>query len=467
MRCVNRAVGADWGTGVLPPCRRCYHAGCFKGTPGVYGESQLAPKKYAGGGLEIREADLRVLDGRWVCDMCVVVSTIGSTLEHDVPRLVRLCSLERDRQLRALAACTDSTRMGHVTGLNKIQDFEREFGVDVLPRAPVGLILGQEEVKVQWCFLLSAQKLVSRGRGPDRETRHIKFTGLESIRSAMGAARGAVAMYDTSIPAAGTSKGGRADGTGAGSEARRAFTKGLHLFMGRDVVRPEVLPTAVLVDIQALTALEYREATAAGDHHRAMEMAVLCWYVGIMGLAGYRPGDLLHTSREQWSNAAVEVEGEAGFKIVLDARDLKGAHATSDHVVHVPSVSKSLMVGAPGRWVMRGSLLLGAAPKAPMVSVLSPGFDSSTLLVTLLRPALAAIRDGDLPSSARVKDMDLSLVNVRSFRRSATQAMRKAGVDPELVEYIQQWKHRGNSSDMRMHYDSVDAADTMGAMRGV
>ena len=102
-----------------------------------------------------------------------------------------------------------------------------------------------------------------------------------------------------------------------------------------------------------------------------------------------------------------------------------------------------------------------------MVSVLSPGFDSSTLLVTLLRPALAAIRDGDLPSSARVKDMDLSLVNVRSFRRSATQAMRKAGVDPELVEYIQQWKHRGNSSDMRMHYDSVDAADTMGAMRGV
>ena len=77
------------------------------------------------------------------------------------------------------------------------------------------------------------------------------------------------------------------------------------------------------------------------------------------------------------------------------------------------------------------------------------------------------IRDGDLPSSARVKDMDLSLVNVRSFRRSATQAMRKAGVDPELVEYIQQWKHRGNSSDMRMHYDSVDAADTMGAMRGV
>ena len=42
---------------------------------------------------------------------------------------------------------------------------------------------------------------------------------------------------------------------------------------------------------------------------------------------------------------------------------------------------------------------------------------------------------------------------------------RKAGVDPELVKYIQQWKQRGSGSDMRLHYDEIDADDTVGAMR--
>jgi len=70
-----------------------------------------------------------------------------------------------------------------------------------------------------------------------------------------------------------------------------------------------------------------------------------------------------------------------------------------------------------------------------------------------------------MKSSAQARALDLDRVNVRSFRRSATKAMRKAGVDPELVKYIQQWKQRGSGSDMRLHYDEIDADDTVGAMR--
>merc|ERR1740130_1486432 len=89
---------------------------------------------------------------------------------------------------------------------------------------------------------------------------------------------------------------------------------------------------------------------------------------------------------------------------------------------------------------MSASQRLGVSATAPMVSGISAGFDSSTLLATLLRPALTAIRDKEMASAAQVRAMDLSRVNVRSFCRSATKAMRKAGVDPELVRYIQQWK---------------------------
>ena len=72
-----------------------------------------------------------------------------------------------------------------------------------------------------------------------------------------------------------------------------------------------------------------------------------------------------------------------------------------------------------------------------------------------------------MKSSAKARDLDLDRVNVRSFRRSATKAMRKAGVDPELVRYIQQWKRRGGGSDMRLHYDEIDADDTVGAMQHI
>ena len=99
-----------------------------------------------------------------------------------------------------------------------------------------------------------------------------------------------------------------------------------------------------------------------------------------------------------------------------------------------------------------------------MVSGISEGFDSTSLLVQLLRPALRSLRDSDMPSATWLREVDIDKVVVRSFRRAATKGMRKEGVDPEMVRYIQQWKHRGDSSDMRLHYDEIDAEDTVNAM---
>jgi hypothetical protein len=184
-----------------------------------------------------------------------------------------------------------------------------------------------------------------------------------------------------------------------------------------------------------------------------------------MGMVGYRPGDIISSTREQWAKSAITVGGEQCHRIVLSARDMKGVHNDTDHVVVLPGESASLVVTRPGLWIMSASQRLGVSATAPMVSGISAGFNSSTMLQTLLRPALVAIRDGEMKSSAKVRDMDLDRVNVRSFRRSATKAMRKAGVDPELVRYIQQWKQRGDASDMRLHYDEIDADDTVGAMQ--
>ena len=470
LRCVNRHVGV----GPWPACRVCYHPECFQGTPDVYGPSQLSSKKYAAAGDAVRLHDVAVMEGRWMCDLCVVTSTVGHQLDHDPGGLLRLRSLERDRQLRMLAAYADSTRQGHVTGLNKVTAFERAFGIEVLPKARVGHLDGQDEIKAQWCILYSARKVVTRGQGDQKTERHIKYTGLENIRGALAAVQGAIAMHDASVPAVtqrpgegGRQAGSGKGGGGPGSEMRRIFTKGTHSYMGSKVDRPEVLPTAVVADVQLYSALGHRAATKKGDHHLALRMASLCWYAGVMGMVGYRPGDVINTTREQWAKSTVMVGGEQCHRIVLSASDMKGVHNDTDHVVVVPGTSESLGVTRPGLWLMSASQRLGVSATAPMVSGISAGFDSSTLLATLLRPALTAIRDKEMASAAQVRTMDLSRVNVRSFRRSATKAMRKAGVDPELVRYIQRWKQRGGGSDMRLHYDEIDAEDTVGAMKRI
>ena len=471
LRCVNRHTEV----GSWPACRVCYHPDCFRGTPDAYGPSQLSSKKFAKMGDAVRLHDVAIMEGRWVCDLCVVTSTVGHRFRHDYGRLLRLRSLERDRQLRILAAYADSTRQGHITGLNKVAAFESEFGVDLLPKAEAGLLASQDEIKTQWCILHSARKKVTRGRGDKKAERHIKFSGLESIRGALSAAQGAIAMHDASVPAVtqkpgggGRQAGGGEGGGGPGSEMRRLFNKGTHSYMGSKVERPEVLPTAVVADIQLYSASGYRAAVRKGDHRLALQMASLCWYSGVMGMVGYRPGDIISSTREQWAKSAITVGGEQCHRIVLDASDMKGVHNDTDHVVVLPGESASLVVTRPGLWIMSASQRLGVSATAPMVSGISAGFNSSTMLQTLLRPALVAIRGNDeMKSSAKARDLDLDRVNVRSFRRSATKAMRKAGVDPELVRYIQQWKRRGGGSDMRLHYDEIDADDTVGAMQHI
>jgi hypothetical protein len=454
LRCENRRSRM----GTWPACRGCYHPACFRGTPDVYGPSQLSSRKYATQGNAARAHDAKIVAGRWLCDLCVVRGVAGDQIGHDHGRFMRLLSLERDRQLRIFAAYADSTRVGHSSGLNKVAAFEREFGVAVLPTITRGLPAAHDEIKIQWCVLYSARKLVTRGHGEQKTVSHIKYSGLDSIRSSISAAKGAIAMHDASIPSTNQGRGGPS------SEMRRVFHKGTQLYMGSHVDRPIVLDTAVVADIQLYAALGYRAADKRKDYPMALRMATLCWYAGIMGMVGYRPGDVIHMSREQWALSNTDVDGQQCHRVVLDARDMKGVHNDADHVVVVPGESASLIVTKPGLWIMSASIRMGVSATAPMVSGITQGFDSSTLLVTLLRPALIAIRDQDMKSSALVRDMDIARVNIRSFRRSATKAMRKAGVDPEMVRYIQQWKRRGDGSDMRLHYDEIDKHDTVGAM---
>jgi len=105
-------------------------------------------------GDAVRLHDVAIMEGRWVCDLCVVTSTVGHQFRHDYGRLLRLRSLERDRQLRMLAAYADSTRQGHATGSNKVAAFESEFGVDLLPKAGVGLLASQDALACPDCSLL-------------------------------------------------------------------------------------------------------------------------------------------------------------------------------------------------------------------------------------------------------------------------------------------------------------------------
>ena len=132
-----------------------------------------------------------------------------------------------------------------------------------------------------------------------------------------------------------------------------------------------------------------------------------------------------------------------------------------DHVIGVPSATASLEVTVPGGWMIRASRKLGVPSDAPMVSGLRQGFSSTDFLRDVLRPALAHIRDdGGYPSSEFMRGVDLGDVQVRSFRRTATKAMRKAGVEPGMIDLILQWKQDKNSK-MQVHYDEVDLEDTM------
>ena len=125
LRCENRRSRM----GTWPACRGCYHPACFRGTPDVYGPSQLSSRKYATQGNAARAHDAKIVAGRWLCDLCVVRGVAGDQIGHDHGRFMRLLSLERDRQLRIFAAYADSTRVGHSSGLNKVAAFEREFAV--------------------------------------------------------------------------------------------------------------------------------------------------------------------------------------------------------------------------------------------------------------------------------------------------------------------------------------------------
>jgi hypothetical protein len=336
--------------------------------------------------------------------------------------------------------------------------------MDVLPPTRGPFLPGQVEIKVEWATLYGAQKMVMRGKGADRAPSHIKLAGLQCIRGAISARSGCNAMFDQTVPRV-PQGGADVKSKDGGAELTRLFKTGMANYMDNRPARPYVLETPVVADIQVYGALGYCQAVKNGDLKRATQMAALCWYCGIMGMVGYRPNDVLFTSRAQWMGSKVEVDGVECHQIVLNARDMKGNHDT-DHIVTVPGASASLALSRPGVWLVNCSLRLGVAATAPMVSGISRSFDSTMLLSTLLRPALETIRDGSYSSSPTIQDIDLERVNVRSFRRSATKAMRKAGVDPDLIRFIQQWRRRGNR-DMLLHYDEIDARDTVSALNRV
>ena len=114
----------------------------------------------------------------------------------------------------------------------------------------------------------------------------------------------------------------------------------------------------------------------------------------------------------------------------------------------------------------RASRRLGVHVDDPMVWGLREGYTTTDFLNEIMRPALVRLRASDCTSSEYLQSVDLDDVQVRSFRRTATKAMRLAGVDVDLIDLILQWK-RDKNSVMRHHYDSVDLEDTMSALRRV
>lgn len=405
-----------------------------------------------------------MLRDTFICELCVVRSQVGGEVAEGTPTFSELLVLERKRQLSICAAKADSTVAGHVTGIRKIRHFEDTFGVRVVPKLGPRWPPKQTEIRLAWALEYSQLKMVVKKKGepPVR----ISAAGLDTMWEAYGAAANARSIYDERLVST-TRASGKAESKGSAQSAQMPLVRTLHRSGFSSMIatmtkRPVVLTVHVVLDVQRLATERYVAARRRGDARTALENALLCWYSVVNCVVGYRPWDVFDMSRSAWRASVIT----GGHKLVIDGRLMKKPQA-HNHVVGVPSETKSgLLVTAAGFQLMRASVDMQVPQDAPMASGLGARYDSSEFLRDVLRPALVHIRDSDAPSSEYLGSVDISDVNNRSFRRTATKALRTAGVDTGMINLIQQWQVDGNDK-MVWHYDSVDTSDTMAVLREI
>jgi hypothetical protein len=452
--CALRCSNSEVAFGRHKPCAGEFHLECWAAHERF--ESALPERRYRHRGLRLRESDAEMLRDTFICELCMVRSQVGDEVPEGSHQFEELLVLERKRQLSICAAKADSTVDGHRTGIRKIRLFEDVFGLEVVPKLGPRWPAKQPEIRLAWVLEYSQLKMVVRKKG--EPAGRISAQGLANVYEAYGATANARAIYDETEMAAVRSS---SKSEGAEQPARMPLMRTLHRsgfssMVATKTKRPVVLTVHVILDVQQLATERYLAARQVGDARSALRHALLCWYAVVNCIVGYRPWDVFAMTRREWRRSAMT----GGHKLVIDGRLMK-KQQDHDHVVGVPSETKSgLRVTLAGARLMQASVDMFTPQDEPMSSGLGANYDSSAFLRNVLRPALAHIRDSDYPSSEYLRSVDISDVNIRSFRRTATKAMRKAGVEPGMINFIQQWKPDKNEK-MIWHYDSVDATDTM------
>ena len=371
------------------------------------------------------------------------------------------------RQLVVWAATSEKTLGGLNTRHNKLTAAASALGIAMPPTRPLAL-RADPVIRWQWLILQAALQ-------PKKNGEPLKYASLGCAFDAVAYSQRSTGTYDTSLWH--LSAAVRMSGTTclySATTLMRDFRRGLSIIMGTATVQAVCLHFQVVIDLhnyaEVLWAKAIRRKTASWRLERrriALAITAMLEY----SLTCARPGELdtmVTADLLGWLETEPGTGTEPDLRLVHAkipwSKPDQSGNGYSLYLARTTASGLHL-----GRWMRRLHKLntdLNMGPGDPAFAVLltKKVLVGADLMKYSIVPMMKEIANMSppMPSTAYLKSVDWTRVQLRSFRRAGIHRLRQLEVNDKIINYFGRWKADKREA-MQVRYDRLAISESVGA----
>lgn len=452
LRCVNRETAFAG----FPCCNTTYHHSCYSLASTKF-TSVLTSPAFKLEGLTCRPHDARLR--LFVCEICVVRS---QGVQDTHPKVILLRLLEMKRMLSIFNAQADSTLSTINTGFNKIASFEAAFRVNVLESPKPFWPTCQEGIKIAWVVAFESTLLNKSGDRLSLSATDCIHQALTFVETERDTYRGSLTRFKGALV--------HASPAASSAVAMQRFRKGHGAMMGKTVRQAHAAPLVLILDMMDMASSMWDIAATQPWWRTPLRLhavAVLGLGTLLHFLALYRPGEAWHLQMRDF--LAGRFTGQrAAQHMVPPCQALRIRTRTKTDTFsagstrHLAEMTRSkLMVRLWSDRLIWTTWRSGLSMSGPLFA----SWNSPDFMNKLVRPCWKQLQLSVPPcqSSGFLVNADPVLLQSRSFRRGGYQALRRAGVDKTIRDFMMRWTERKTNNTNQESYDDLTAEDTVNA----